>query len=30
MKAALNGQTQTIDTLIRLRADVNAKNKVFC
>ena len=30
MKAAWWGHTQTIETLIRLRADVNAKDKVFC
>ena len=28
MKAAFNGHTQVTETLIRLRADVNAKNKV--
>ena len=30
MRAAVNGHTQTIETLIGHGADVNAKDKVFC
>ena len=30
MIAALNGHIQSIETLIGHRANVNAKNKVFC
>ena len=30
MKAAWWGHTQTVETLIRLKADVNAKDEVFC
>ena len=30
MNAALNGHTQVTETLIGYRADVNAKDKVFC
>ena len=30
MLAARWGHTQTVETLIRIRADVNAKDEVFC